>query len=190
MNFTDCSEVALPRALLRPLGVADLPAYKALRDSMLRSHPEAFTSDAAAEGDKVPEVLMPRLGLGHGNGGQFVLGAFEQGRLVGTVACERDLREKVRHVAQVVGLMVRPACAGRGIGRALLAACIERARQVPGLEQLTLSVAASNLPALRLYRSAGFVRYGLQPRALRVGDRYHDKELMLLEFASSGIRHR
>ena len=37
---------------IRPLAVADLPTYKALRDAMLIAHPEAFTSDAATEARK------------------------------------------------------------------------------------------------------------------------------------------
>ena len=37
---------------IRPLVVTDLPAYKQMRDEMLLAHPEAFTSDAAAEKKK------------------------------------------------------------------------------------------------------------------------------------------
>ena len=41
-----------------------------------------------------------------------------------------------------------------------------------------LSVTASNLAAVRLYEQAGFQRYGLLAKALKIGDTYYDKALM------------
>ncbi|HSN32911.1 MAG TPA: GNAT family N-acetyltransferase [Ideonella sp.] len=170
------------RAALRiaPLALADLPAYKALRDRMLAAHPHAFTSDAAAEAIKPASVYSSRLGYERQEGGHFTIGAWRGARLVGAISCERDTRLKVRHVAQVVGMMVRDEAQGHGIGRALLDACIERARRADGLEMLTLSVTAGNDAAQRLYRAAGFTRYGTLPRAVKLGGRYHDKDLMVL----------
>ena len=52
-------------------------------------------------------------------------------------------------------------------------------RQLPGLEQVVLSVTASNARAVALYEHAGFVRYGLLPRAIKIDGRYHDKALMV-----------
>ena len=69
---------------------------------------------------------------------------------------------------------------GQGVGRALLDALLARASADDELHQLTLSVTASNAAAVRLYERAGFVRYGTLPRAIRVGGRYFDKQLMQL----------
>lgn len=44
--------------------------------------------------------------------------------------------------------------------------------------QLMLSVNAENLPAKRLYTSHGFQSFGLEPRAMKVGDRFYDEEHM------------
>lgn len=38
---------------------------------------------------------------------------------------------------------------------------------------------ASSAQALALYEHAGFVRYGLLPRAIKIDGRYHDKALMV-----------
>ena len=54
-------------------------------------------------------------------------------------------------------LGVEPAFNGRGIGRALVAACEERARAA-GLERLVLSVITHNDNAARLYEHLGFTR--------------------------------
>jgi ribosomal protein S18 acetylase RimI-like enzyme len=160
---------------IRPLVVTDLPAYKQMRDEMLLAHPEAFTSDAAAEKDKEPADYLHRLGIDRRGGGHFLLGAWDGSRLVGAIGCERELRRKVQHIGHVIGMMVRPEARGHGIGRSLLDACISEARQTPGLEMLTLTVTASNAAAIGLYESSGFIAYGTLPQALKIGAVYHDK---------------
>lgn len=165
---------------IRLMEPADLAAYKALRDLMLATHPEAFTSDAETELRRPPETYLARVAGGAG-GWPFTLTAWHGERLCGAITGERDERRKVRHIGHVVGMMVHPDSCRRGIGRALVDACIALARQRSDIEMLTLSVTSSNAGAIRLYERAGFARYGRLERALRMGDGvYHDKELMVL----------
>lgn len=167
---------------IRPLVPDDLPAYKALRDAMLAAHPAAYTSDAAAERERPSESYLSRLGLDRSDGGHFLLGAFDAaGDLIGAIGCERDPRRKVRHFAHVTAMAVRDDQQRRGIGRALLDACIARSRCAGGIERLTMTVTASNAVALALYETAGFRRYGRLERALKLDDgNYHDKHLLVL----------
>ena len=165
---------------IHALVAADLPAYKALRDSMLAAHPEAFTSDAATERKRTAQSYLPRLGLAQPGGGSFMLGALQSGQLVGALGCERDTRVKVCHIGHLVGMMVRTELQGGGIGRRLLEAGIAAARSVEGMEMLTLTVTVSNGAAVRLYERAGFMRFGTLPHAIRVDGRYHAKDHMLL----------
>ena len=81
-------------------------------------------------------------------------------------------------------MMVCAEARGHGVGRALLEACIARAREADGLELLTLSVTSSNLAAVRLYERAGFEPYGRLPRAIKLEDTYHGKDLMVLALRS------
>jgi len=166
--------------VLRDVGAADLPAYKDLRDEMLALHPEAFTSDAATERAKPAASYQARLLDPQGDPARFTLGAWWDRHLVGAISCERDGRLKVRHIGHIIGMMVGPLARGRGVGRALLAACIDRARHIDGIEMLTLSVTADNAPAVALYEAAGFKRYGRLPRAIKLGDAYCDKDQMAL----------
>ena len=48
---------------------------------------------------------------------------------------------------------------------------IEHARTV--VEEIRLTVVASNAPARRLYSAAGFEEYGLERRALKIGCEYN-----------------
>ncbi len=165
---------------IRPLVASDLADYKELRDDMLLAHPEAFTSDAAAEKEKEPADYLHRLGLDRRGGGHFLLGAWADGPMIGAIGCERELRRKVQHIGHVIGMMVRPEARGRGVGRDLLDACIAEARRTPGLEMLTLTVTAGNSTAIALYQSSGFVAYGSLSRALKLGNVDHDKVHMSL----------
>ena len=166
-------------ASIRRLEAADLPAYKLLRDEMLLAHPEAFTSDAASEKAREPAEYLQRLGLDRPEGGHFVIGAWRDRRLVGATGCERDTRAKVRHIGHIAGMMVTAGERGRGVGRDLLDAAVGGARAAR-LEMLTLTVTAGNVAAIRLYETSGFVRCGSLPRALRIGNAYHDKLQMVL----------
>ena len=165
---------------LRRLRPTDLAAYKALRDTLLASDPESFTSDAQGESTKAPSSYLPRLGLDRPEGGHFVLGAWRGRDLIGAIGCERDRRSKVQHIGHVIGMMVRRDERSAGVGRALLDACIAEAGRADGLEMLTLTVTASNPRAVRLYEGAGFVRYGTLVRAIRLDGRFLDKHLMAL----------
>lgn len=167
-------------AAIGPLGMADLADYKALRDEMLLAHPEAFTSDAATDRRKEPADYLQRLGLDRPGGGHFLLGARRGGVLVGAIGCERDTRLKVRHVGHVIGMMVREGARRQGVGRGLLEACVAAAARA-GLETLTLTVTEGNHAAIALYERSGFARYGLLPRAIKVGSIYHAKLEMALD---------
>lgn len=167
-----------PDLSIRELVEHELEAYKSLRDHALAHHEEAFTSDAATEAARSAQSYRARLGSGHEGG--FTLGAWRGDRLVGAITCERDARSKVRHTGHIIGTMVASDQQSQGVGRALLDTLIARAAADAELQQLTLSVTASNRAAVRLYESAGFVRYGSLPRAIRVAGRFLDKDLMLL----------
>ena len=165
---------------IRRMAAPDLRAYKALRDTMLEAHPEAFTSDASTERHRRADDYVPRLGLERPEGGHLMLGAWRDDALVGAVGLERDERIKVRHIGHVVSMMVRDSVRGQGIGRSLLDALIDEAREPAGLEMLTLTVTEVNAGALRLYERSGFSRFGTLHKAIKVGSQYHDKVHMVL----------
>ena len=168
----------MPPVTIRRLVPADLPAYKRLRDAALVAFPESFSSDPAPE--RSPDSYLSRLGLQRREGGEFTLGAWRVGELIGAVSCERDERAKVRHIGHVIGMMVSAEAQGQGVGAKLLQACIAEARAADGLVMLTLTVTAGNAAAVRLYERAGFVYYGSLPRAIRVDGVYHAKNQMVL----------
>ena len=74
-------------------------------------------------------------------------------------------REKLRHRADF-GISVDRQYWNLGIGTALMNACIECARKA-GYLQIELSVVAENEPAIAMYKKAGFVEFGRNPRGFK-----------------------
>ena len=160
------------------LSAQDLHGYKALRDSVMRQHEDAFTSDEHTESNRSASSYSQRLSVEQGGSCIFTLVAWRQGELIGAVSLERDKRTKVAHIGHVVGMMVRGIAQGQGIGKALMRDCVRRCEDNASLDLLTLSVTASNVAAKRLYESFGFTAYGLLPYAIKIDNRYLGKQLM------------
>ena len=88
------------------------------------------------------------------------------GRVVATAGVDAvGTRDKLRHRAEF-GISVLRAYWGLGLGRALTEACIQCAKEA-GYEQIELTVVAENKRAIALYRKAGFVEFGRNPRGFR-----------------------
>lgn len=164
---------------VRALIESDAEAFWRVRLRALRDHPEAFGM-AYEDARATPlEEIAERFRTTYTGRESFVLGAFDPA-LVGITGCFREEGGKRRHKALIWGMYVAPEARSRGVGRALLVEAIARARQWPGLAQIHLGVMTENTAARRLYRSLGFEVYGLEPRSLRVGERYLDEEHMVL----------
>ncbi len=93
------------------------------------------------------------------------------GRIVGTVQMITRAPENQRHRADVAKMLVRRDARRRGIGRRLMAALDEAARQ-EGKALLVLDTATGG-DAERLYERAGWQRVGVIPKyALTPGGEY------------------
>lgn len=95
-------------------------------------------------------MLREELGKG------LFLVAERDGQAVGYVGCQTVLDE-----GYITNVAVSPDCRRQGIGRALIAELVFRAR-AQDLAFVTLEARASNAPAIALYEGAGFGRVGVR----------------------------
>ncbi len=128
------------RVVLRPLTPADLDTLEAIER-------ELFGAGAWSRASLAEELDGP---------GRWYVGAQdgESGELVGYAGLWFD-----GYDAQVMTIGTRTAAQGRGVGRLLLDALLDRARALAAGDVL-LEVRVDNEPALRLYERAGFERFG------------------------------
>lgn len=163
-----------------PVTVDEIEAYRSLMLEAYRREPEAFTSTPEEREVQPIDWWLKR--IGHGRGGDEVaFGAFVGDGLAGTAGLEREARQKSRHKATLFGMYVRPAHRGHGLARRLVEAVLAHARNQPGLELVQLTVSEGNEGAKRLYERCGFRVFGVEPRAIRVGERYLGKVHMSLD---------
>jgi ribosomal protein S18 acetylase RimI-like enzyme len=162
---------------IRPLRAKDAAQWRVLRLEALRSYPTAFASsyEEALEQDLGARIPPP-------DGPSVLFGAFHDGVLSGSAGLHVHPGRKQRHKAQLWGMYVAPTVQRRGIGAMLLRAAIDHARTRVALVQL--SVLQANAAARELYRSFGFVPYGIERRALRHDGVDHDDELMALDLGN------
>ncbi|RON09445.1 GNAT family N-acetyltransferase [Pseudomonas brassicacearum] len=146
-------------------------AYRALMLEAYDRHPQAFTSSVRERAVMPLSWWESRLSSPL----DLLLGAFEKGELVGIVGLAFEAREKARHKATLFGMYVSGTVRQRGLGYELVQALFEEARGRPGLKLIQLTVTAGNDAAFKLYQRCGFVQFGLEPLAVRVGEDYFDK---------------
>ncbi|NOU79897.1 GNAT family N-acetyltransferase [Paenibacillus sp. LMG 31459] len=163
---------------LRMLTSEDAEVYRGLRLQSLRLHPEAYLS--SYESEKKLSIVTTRIRL-EPSENNFTLGAFDgEEKLVGIVTFFRESRPKIDHKANIYSVYVDSDVRKQGVGRRLMVELIARARLLPGLEILNLTVTSNNVAAKRLYESLGFICYGTEPKAMKLGDEYLDEDLMIL----------
>ncbi|PWK05968.1 GNAT family N-acetyltransferase [Tumebacillus permanentifrigoris] len=168
--------------MIRPLTPADAASYWELRLQMLQAHPEAF-SDSYEEALQRPnpiEIFEKRFAPSPTS---FTLGAFtDNDQLVGVVTIVREQSQKLAHKANLYAMYVAPAARAKGYAQDLIRAAVAKVQtDLPGVEQINLTVTASNTAARTLYTKLGFQTYGHEARAIRVGDTFYDDDHMVLK---------
>jgi RimJ/RimL family protein N-acetyltransferase len=85
-------------------------------------------------------------------------------------------RKAVQHVA-TLGMSVKQAWRGKGVGRELMTAALEWA-PTAGIKRVEIYVYARNAPAIALYEKFGFATEGRRKAFIREGDAYLDDLVM------------
>lgn len=157
---------------VRRLSTSDVGSYRDLRLDGLRAHPEAFGASWEDEAAQPLAWFANRIDRNVMFGGGPA-GTSDLRGIVGFYVLDSA---KQRHKGVLWGMFVKPEARGTGLAPSLVARVLEHAVQT--VEEVRLTVVATNTAAIRLYERAGFAQYGLEQRALKIGHDYHDEVLM------------
>lgn len=125
-------------------------------------------------GDPVPtEEVQAAWVAGTREAGGCVLLAELDGAVIGLLSCRRGELARTQHRAEL-GLSVRRAYWGLGVGRALVEASLQWGRAA-GLTRVSLCVRANNPRAIGLYERLGFQHEGRRRYAAQVDGAYLDE---------------
>jgi ribosomal protein S18 acetylase RimI-like enzyme len=162
--------------IYRRLVATDAAIYREFWLNALRLSPRSFGSSYEEEQPKDVSVIADAIARA------TIFGAWtEAGDLIGTAGMFlRAGAKSYQHKAVLFGVFVALEWRERGIGDSLVREVIREARLLAGALQLTVST--ETVAAVRLYAACGFQEYGLERRALKVGDHHVDLYLMELVF--------
>ncbi|MET9663578.1 GNAT family N-acetyltransferase [Streptomyces sp. NPDC006510] len=135
----------------------DADAFRALNEEWISRLFTLQEEDRAVLGDPFGRIVGP--------GGDVLLARELSGTVVGCVA----LLAYPDAVFELAKMAVAPAAQGRGIGRQLIAAAVDRAQALGGA-RLFLGTNSKLARAIHLYEEAGFVR--ITRNRLPVADYY------------------
>jgi len=112
----------------------------------------------------------------------FTLAAYYDNELAGVVSFTRegDDREKLRHKGLLFRMYVAEPYRGKGIGQELIEALLKRVNNLPGIEQINLTVVNNNDRAKALYQKFGFRTFSTEVNAIKWDGKYFTEDSMVL----------
>ena len=161
---------------IKRLTVENLNEFIELRSEGLTLSPEAFGESLREYTTKTFEQHKANFPKTDDN---YVIGAFENSKLVGVVGFFQKRAEKMKHKGAIWGMYITPSHRGTGLGKKLLQFAIDQAILIEDILQIELAVISTNIPAKKLYESLDFVTFGVEKRAIMVDGVFYDEDHMV-----------
>jgi len=162
-------------AVVRPIAIADTEGFRDCIAEVMRERRWL----AFVEPFPLPEsAAFVARNIASGNP-HFV--ADDQGSIVGWCDIRRQEIPSYAHDS-MMGMGLRAAYRGRGLGERLLRTALDAAK-ASGFERVSLHVYAKNTHAFALYRKVGFVLEGTKVRGRKLDGEYDDVHLMAIQLS-------
>lgn len=157
---------------IKTLEMNDVQDFRTIRLSALEKSPKMFGSTYLAELDK--SLIFFEACLSNSS----VLGVYHKNKIIGLATLTQEVGAKFAHKAHLSSVFIEPEFQQKGIATMLLNTIIKYSKN--NVEQILLTVADDNKPAIQLYEKCGFQTYGIEQKALKDNDEYIDERLMKL----------
>ena len=155
---------------IKILNVDESNDFRTIRLSALEKSPEMFGSTYIAEVEKPLVFFKSCLSS------STVFGAYYKNKIIGLATLTQENGIKFSHKASLSSVFIEPEFQKKGVASILLSAIIEYSEK--HVEQILLTVADDNKPAIHLYKKFGFETYGIETQAMKDNGQYTDEVLM------------
>ncbi len=162
---------------IRCVNADDAVAFSSLRREVAKVNPVQMGLTYEEELTRTIDSFKKQLSFSSPNA---MFGGFVEGRLVATAAVGMVSKfPSSRHKMVMWGVFTSSLYRRQGLSRQVVGAAIEHAFE-HGVRRINLQVYVPNDPAINLYKSLGFTKYGVEPEALFVDDLFFDSVHMTL----------
>ena len=166
--------------MIRQLDQNDSEAYFEVRLKGLQLHPEAFGT-GAEDWSKATSEQVKSL-LEKSSLDDFVLGAFQNNKLIGVIGLKREKKFSVGHKGTIWGLLVLPEFRHKGVGDKLIKALLEKISFNRDIKHVRAIVTVTKYNAIPIFEANGFKKYGLEVRGIKDGDIFYDQTYLIFDF--------
>jgi ribosomal protein S18 acetylase RimI-like enzyme len=163
---------------IRILTHKDAQAYKELRLQALQKNPESFLATFEVENKKPINSFSSELIYAASYPIFGYYGVFIDEKLVGYAHLSDSYLPKQKHIAYLYNLYINPDYRNKGLAIKLFNHLLEEIKQTK-IERIFLSCNKKNVPAQKLYKKLGFVKYGLKEKSVKWQDEYDDEVEMV-----------
>ena len=142
---------------IKILSVDESNDFRTIRLSALEKSPEMFGSTYIAEIEKPLDFFKDCLS------NSTVFGAYQKNKIIGLATLTQENGIKFSHKASLSSVFIEPEF---------------QKNSEKHVEQILLTVADDNKPAIHLYKKFGFETYGIETQAMKDNGQYTNEVLM------------
>ncbi len=166
--------------MIRQLLVSDSEKFRDLRLETLLKDPGFWYSKYEVEKDFPLSDFTSRIAYSTSSPMFGYYGYFDEEKLLAYVQISSNYWAKKKHVVIVSDVCVSPERRKSGIGSELMKFVIEKAKEVPDVEQIELWVNSSNTIAASFYEKLGFKKVAEIPESLKESDGTYQNEYVYI----------
>lgn len=104
--------------------------------------------------------------------------AERDGEVAGFIMFQSPGRKRLSHTG-TFGIMISKEHRGQGLGKLLLKTLLDWAEQNPVIEKVSLAVFSTNVRAIALYKSFGFIEEGRKVNEVKFGDNEYADDILM-----------
>jgi ribosomal protein S18 acetylase RimI-like enzyme len=132
--------------------------------------PDEFNKTVSQQRDSIQRILKSEK--------ETVLAAEVNGKVVGWLDFESPTLKKISHTGSL-GIIIHKDYRGMGIGRMLMTEFLNWAEKNPFIRKVSLGVFSSNLRAISLYKSMGFIEEGRKIKEIRMSENDYIDDIIM-----------